>query len=210
MSGFIMLATLLPLSFASSCSTQSSVTLDVRAIHEPVTMASDYSLADLADLAMQVGQKTDHRPLGFYSGSVANEVLAFETSAADSACGSAIHLDVTFHLADRQIQIANDLRLVPCRYETVVRHYQSHASADDIVFGNFARAITGRLDRLSKSDTPPGPQGATALQVQLRGQALQLIEEAMPNLKAERDAARKSVDTSLEVERLLDACSQNL
>lgn len=210
MSGLTLLATLLPISMASPCSAPRPAMIDVRAIHEPVAMRADYSLAELADLAALFGQKTDHSPLGFYSGTVADDVVATEIPAPNPACGSSIQLNVSLRLTERRIQIAHDLESAQCRDDAIILHYRNHANADDVVFGTFARTITNRLDLLARSDTPLGIPGTGAFLTPLRDAARQIIEEALPELKAERAAARASVDTPLEIERLSDACSQKL
>ena len=63
-------------------------------------------------------------------------------------CSEPVHVTITVVLANRHIEIAQELKRNPCLFLAAEDHYRRHAAADDALLTQFIRALSSALNEL--------------------------------------------------------------
>ena len=192
--GILWIATL------PTCSEQPAITIDLLAVHNPPIIRSDFDTKQLEALATKSGLLRKHPPLGFYAGLFGYTIdVRFGRDA--NSCIRIVSIRLNMQLFDRRIEIADDLRREPCRYQLVLDHYKRHAAADDQVFSVYARRVEQALRKAPSEQILKGDSSS------IKQAVAELAERALASFGAARDAIRDSVDTPEEVAKLVHGCS---
>lgn len=191
---------------AAACSRPPPVKAFVVAGIDPLSIATDLSLAELRELADQANRGAAHPPYGFYRGDVADAIKVDIGNDAYDACLGPIVIRVALKLANRHIEVAQELRNDPCKFAKVVAHYQRHAEADEAVFERYVvRATATLLHTPASSFVVGSAAGSVRKQIALAVQSI--IEPVLTAMDADRASVRKTVDTLAEVNRMETACT---
>jgi hypothetical protein len=166
---------------------------------EPVTVRGDFSLDEIAEHAERSGQTSNHRPLGFYIGSVVYKITWLERPAIDG-CPATPQVVALVSLVGRRIEIGRELERNPCLYRRAIGHYSRHATADEATFEKFAADLEDVLaQRFALLDS----RNANAGQKPPIEESMRLtVEAALAPLGRQRAASQDSVDTPQEIEKL--------
>jgi hypothetical protein len=204
--GLVIATLLIGVAPAMGCSPtlQTEVTVD----HPPPTIRSTYDLKEIQALAVSSGQPLRHEAYGFYISVFGYNISAGYKAGGTSGC-EAVDAKVDLVLANRTIEIANDLKDHGCRPDTVIAHYLLHALNDDEIFtiyaSRIAQALRSRFDGYSFDD----PEGGDVLQV--AGSAVKdVVGSVLQSFEQARETAAASADSDQELERLAGACIRSL
>lgn len=192
---------------AAACPRPPPVKALVMAGAEPVSVQTDFGLAQLRTLAKQANRVELHPPYGFYIGGVAYAISVTIGNEAHDVCVGPVNIRMTMKLVTRHIEVAQELKDDPCKFRRVVAHYQHHAEADAAVFERYVVLVTEAL-----SHTPAASFVANLAAGSVRKQIAQatqsVIEPVLASMDADRASARAVVDTPAEVSGLEKACTK--
>jgi hypothetical protein len=206
----LLLAVSLTHPASAACERGTRPAIHVVAEPTPVTVAADFSLSELSDLAHRAGGSEEHAPLGFYTSTVQQMVNVELGSGPAAACTASLRIELNIQLASRRIEIGREMQRQGCRYSAVLRHYQKKAAADSVVFARYVSVITSTLG------TTPVPHvqmdgddaGAVSGRQQLVQWVQDIVQQSLPSLQKARREAFQAVDTTDEMRQLAEACSQ--
>lgn len=191
---------------ASGCSGPPRVSYAVVASHGAIQEATDYSLAEISQMAHRTGRLGKHAPLGFYFAGFGYNVAVDVSALSETTCSEPVHVTVTMMLFDRHIQIAKELVTQPCLFSLVRDHYHRHAHADDVVLSASARSLQREVERIPL----PSLQHDAALvdedRQRFQHAIAASIDEMLAPLDVARANARERVDTPEEVKKLSGSC----
>jgi hypothetical protein len=191
---------------AAACPRAPPVRTLVIAGKDPVSVATDLTLAEIRELAKQANRVAAHSPYGFYLGGVAVAIEVDIGNETHDACLGPIDIRVTLKLTDRHIEVAQELRDDPCKFAKVVAHYQRHAEADGAVFdGDVMRVTTTLSHTPAASFVADLAAGSGRKQIALAVQSI--IKPALTAMHVDRASVPKMVDTPAEMNRLEKACT---
>jgi len=178
----------------------------IEALHNPVDIEMNFTLAEIAQLAVQTGWAGNHTPFGFSIAKMGYRVTFVVNSSTETACSGPIQVSITTMLFDRHIEIAKDLARDPNCLSLARHHYILHAASDDAVLAQFTEELSPVLSQL----TLPNLRHDVALADEDRGRIEQVIRAAIdqvwPALPVAMRAASKGVDSPDEIANLAQAC----
>ena len=194
---------------AAACPRPPPLKALVMAGAEPVSVQTDFGLAQLRMLAKQANRVELHPPYGFYIGGVAYAISVTIGNEAHDVCAGPINIQVTMKLVTRHIEVAQELKDDPYKFGKVIAHYKHHAEVDEGVFERYVLLMTAAL-----SHTPAtafiANLGAGSVRKQIAQATQAVIEPVLASMDADRAAARATVDTPAEVSGLETACTTRL
>ncbi len=177
----------------------------VLAYHGPIEERADYDLVTIRRLAQRSDKPLPHAPLGFYIGTLSQDVVVEterQASPDGSKCEYLTTVTVRLSLVDRVIEVAADLDRNGCKRAAVLKHYRQHAAADDRVLSIYVQTVNKVLrkawSRMAAKFSPlgqPDDDGIRRVVQGILGQGAKFYK----SIHTEADAA---VDSSAEVESL--------
>jgi hypothetical protein len=198
----VLMTALIVLAPASACPGPTHATVDVWAVHGPVDIATDMTLAQIAELANRTGRIGRHPPLGFYIGGFGYTAITDVSVPSKTECSEQVRVTVTLMLVDRHIEIGKELKANPCLFSLVRDHYRRHAASDDAALAEFARTLEVALQGISLPPLEHDPALAEADRRKVEESVTSAINRQLDGLDAARANARDQVDTDEEVEKL--------
>lgn len=184
------------------CSGPTRVVFDVVAVHGPVDVSTDLTLAQIAELADRTGRAGKHPPLGFYTGGVGFIVSTDISAGTEADCSKPVHVTVKVMLVNRHIEIGKELAANPCLFSVIRDHYRRHAASDDAIVTEFAWTLGAALQRLPLPSVAHDQALAETDQRRAEKIVTSAIDRRLGFLDTARANAREQVDTDKEVERL--------
>lgn len=181
------------------------VSFDVIASHGPIAQASDFSLAQLSNLAQRTGRIGKHPPWGFYYGAFGFTVHA-EADPARQGCPDGLRIAVNVMVFDRQIEVARELNSQPCLLSLVREHYAKHAALDDTLLTDYAKALEAALREVPLATLKGDSASSPTLRQQIEKEAQEIVSRGLPSLDAARTRTPDAVDSPEELKRLATAC----
>lgn len=189
-----------------SCQVPPTALYDVSLVAEPVTIATGYSLADIATLARGSSGKAGHPPFGFYMGLFGYSIDMAHALLAGQ-CPERIAVHVSMSISGRRIEIGHELASRKCLYSAFLTHYRKHADDDVAIVEHYRKQVERTLQErpvlLPGSASTVTPLSRAEMVRRTAG----IIEIALKRLSEDRAASAKRVDTPDEIERLTDACA---
>ncbi len=190
----------------SACPEPTTVAFDVIALHGTVYEATDYTLAQINEMAHRTDRSGKHAPLGFYSSDFGYTISVNVSAIAETACSEPVHLAVTLMVSDRRIQIGKDLLAEPCLYALAREHCRRHAAADDVALSESTPAVEKSLQQVSLPRLQHDATRAGADREKLQVAVRVAVDQTLAQLEAQRANAREAVDTPEEVKKLSGTC----
>jgi hypothetical protein len=187
------------------CDGTPHVSFDVTASHGPIAQASDFSLAQLRNLAKQIDRIGKHPPWGFYYGAFRFTVHA-EADPARQGCPDGLRIAVNVLLFDRQIELARELDSQPCLLALVREHYAKHAALDDTLLTDYANALEAALREVPLATLKGESPASQILPEQIESEVHEIVSSGLASLDAARKRTSDAVDSPEELNRLAAAC----
>lgn len=188
------------------CTEPPRIASGVLAYHGPVTERSDYDLSQIRELANRSNRPLQHAPLGFYIGSLSQDIIVGterQASPDGSRCDYLTTVTVQLSLVDRVIQMATDLDGNGCELPAVLKHYQKHAAADDRVLSQYVQAVDKGLKDawplMAAKLSPPGHPDEDGIRQVVQN----VLNRVFKDYKAVRAEANAAVDGTAEVATLV-------
>lgn len=192
---------------AAVCPVPPPVLVAVLMDDSAVATRTDFSLAQLGAMRQQTGGIDRHPNLGFYGHRFGYTVKVDLDHAAGELCINSVHVEVHMILSQRVIEIGRELTKDPCLFAVAAAHYQRHAAADDVVFGEYARMIAPAL---RAAELLPNQKDYAAGKLDT-GKIDQLvhasIDASLVPYDAARQAAQRSVDSTTEAQKMTTGCT---
>ena len=194
---------------AAACEGYTRPSIHVIAEPAPVNVAADFSLSEISDLAHRVGEPHVQAPMGFYISTVLHYVSVQVEPSPTTACAEDLQIELTIQLASRRIEIAREIQWQPCRYWTVLRHYQKKAVADNEVFADYVNTVATNLRNapMPMIQADMGDSSAAEARHQLEQWVEKVVDQNLQSLQKARRAAFQAVDTADEMRQLTESCS---
>lgn len=190
----------------TACAEPPHVATSVAALHGPVMEQASYGVANLEEMARKSGLPLRHATLGFYIGDFGQEILvdtARRASPDGNRCGYLTTVTVRLFLANRLVEVADDLDSRGCRAAAVRQHYHKHAGADDLVLSRYVQSVTQALQNAwPQMRTKLGPSGDND-EPGLRDVVRVVLDGALRDYDRVRTETIAAVDTPKEVESLI-------
>lgn len=190
----------------AACPAPARATFSVETVHEPVVVATDFSLSEIMQLAMQAGWDGDYTPLGFSVGVPQYELVSNTASGNKASCDDPINISIRLTITNRRIEIGKQLAYEPSCFLMARQHYILHATENDIILAQFVKRLRPVLSQL----TLPILQHDEAHPEEDRKRVEQLINTAMdrvwPSLKEAMRAASKVVESQDGFASVAKAC----
>jgi hypothetical protein len=120
------------------------------------------------------------------------------------------HLQIELHLrlAQRRIEIGQEVVKQPCLYDAVLEHYRKKADADEAAYKVYVAWVAAALRETAFSGQAANSD--TGLDETVRTQARQwaksIVDQGWDLAHGARVAAQRAVDTPEEMRRLAQAC----
>jgi hypothetical protein len=206
----LLLAVSLTRPAAAACEGGTRPSIHVVAESTSVSVAADFRLPEISDLARRVGEPLTMAPLGFYTSTVLHKISVQVEPGPTARCEENTQIDLTIRLVNRRIEIAREIQQQSCRYPTVLRHYQKKAAADRAAFATYVNTVVTAL----RSTPLPMIQADMdhASMAEARQKLEQWVEDVVDrkgqSLQQARRAAFQAVDTADEMRQLAESCSQ--
>lgn len=191
---------------ATACPAPAKAAFSIEALHEPVDVAMDFTLAEIIRLAEQTGWTGNYIPLGFSIAKTGYRVILEVNGRDEEDCSEPVKASVLVMLTDRRIEIAKDLKGDPNCLSTARHHYILHAASDDAVLTQFAEELSPVLSPLTLPNLQHNAKLADEDRVQLEGVIRAAIDRVWPSLPVAMRAASKGVDSPDAVAALVHAC----
>jgi hypothetical protein len=183
----------------------------VVAEREPIVLASNFSLDQIAELARRSEAPPDTAPLGFYTASVSDEISVGVDHGTDGACLSHISVELHLRLERRRIEIGREVVKQPCLYDIVIEHYRKKAAADDAAFEVYVTSVAAVLRTNPFSGTAgrvdAGMDDTT--RTEAAHWVKSVVDQSWQTYHDARVAAQRAVDTADEMRRLSRACGRD-
>jgi len=191
---------------SAGCTEPPRIASGVLAYHGPVEERSDYDLSQIRELANRSDRPLQHAPLGFYIGSLSQDITVGterQTSPDGSRCDYLTTVTVRLSLVDRVIQVAADLDGKGCERGAVLEHYQKHAAADDRVLSQYVQAMNkGLKDAWPLMAAKLSPSGHPD-EDGIRQVVQDVLNRAFKDYKPVRAEANAAVDGPAEIATLV-------
>lgn len=192
----------------STCLPPATEIFDVIVVHGPIALQTDYTLAQIDEMAAAQARPLAHDPVGFYRADIQPSVQVDLADTDLQGCSKSVHVAVKLEMTNRQIQIAKELADTPCAWNTAQAHYRQHAAADDAVVSEFAKALKSALPRMM-----PRSDGSMWTADQPRHEITramaETVERSLVGLDQARADVRNRVDTPHEIAKLQTPCGQS-
>jgi hypothetical protein len=195
----------------AKCDGELKVDTRVVAEREPVASAANFSLDQIADLAKRSGNAPDTAPLGFYTARVTDEVEVSPGRDAGGSCLPHIQVELHLRLAQRRIEIGQEVARQPCLRDLVLEHYRKKAAADDEAFAVYVDAVADALrttpfsGAFGREDAPRDDATRTEVQQWVKS----IVDRGWQPYHGARAAAQRAVNTPEEMRRLAQACGRD-
>lgn len=190
----------------ASCQTPLQASYEVTMAAEPVTTATNFSLADIAALARGSSGKAGHPPVGFYVSTFGYSIDVFQGTLSGQ-CPEQVAVHVSMSISGRHIEIGHELAPKKCVYSAFLGHHRKHADDDVSVVKRYQKKVQSTLwerpPRLLSVQHAVTPVDRAEI-VRITAET---VNTALQGLSEERATAAKRVDTPDEVKRLIDACA---
>jgi len=191
---------------AAACPRPPPVKVLVMAGIGPLSVETDYRLDQLRALARQAHSGGAHPPYGAYVDAAAYAIRVAIGNDAQDACRGPLDIEVTLKLADRHIEVAQELKNDPCQFDKVEAHYRHHADADKAIFERYVGRVAAALSHTQAAFFVAGV-GSGSATADIARATQSVIESVLAPMDADRAAARAAVDTPAEVSRLEKVCA---
>jgi hypothetical protein len=202
------------LSQFSAVACESRVKADVNLIAEsaPVSVASDFSLSDIATLAHRAPHSAAQPLPGFYISTVVHKVSMQLESGTTHTCAGDLRIDVSIELTGRQIEIGREIVQQSCRYSAVLRHYKKKAAVDNAVFTKYLDVVKAAL---RATPLPPLQIGtdedlSAVTRQRIARWVKKVVDQHLQSYHIARLVAMQAVDTPDEMRQLSEACSRGI
>ena len=147
---------------ASGCSEPITPVFEVTLGIEPAAVSSDLNIADLATMAARTRASLRHPAYGYYIGTFGYILNVTDQDTVSTPCPHDVKVHVLMGLAGRHIEIAQELRRMPCMYSLYLQHYNKHAASDVAVIVDYqarvARALRSMKVSIQASSARPEDQ----------------------------------------------------
>lgn len=192
-----------------SCGISPRAGIHVIAEPKPAVALTDFDLAQIASLAQRAGNTGNSSPQGFYFARFRDEISVNVSTGPESICTKHIRIEIGMQLANRRIEIAQELRARPCQFFAVLQHYQKKAQADVAVFARYVNSTTAMLGGtpLPAITVPTDQLFDATVRTQVERWVKLLVGQTLETFHSARIAAQQAVDTPDEMMRLAVACS---
>ncbi len=192
---------------AAACPTPPPVLVAVLMDDSAVATRTDFSLAQLSAMRQQTGGVDRHPNLGFYGHRFGYTVKVKLDHTAGAPCINSVQVDVHMILSQRVIEIGRELTRDPCLFAIAAAHYQRHAAADDVVFGEYAKMIAPALRAAElvpdQKDYAAGKLDTTKIDQLVHAS----IDASLVTYDAARRVAQRAVDSKTEAQKMTTGCT---
>lgn len=169
-----------------------------------LSVRTDYSAAELSDLASAWSQAPAHQVLGFYADTTG---FRLQVPTLDPGSCEDVFIGVQFVVMQRVIELASDMEGKRCLFDAALKHYKHHAEVKGQALAQVGRNLEPALsqmvvDYLSATDGN-GSQTRESLDDNVRefiSLRLREFQEALP-------ARREAADSPAELQAMRQACS---
>jgi hypothetical protein len=195
----------------AQCDGASTVDTRVVAEREPVAAASNFSLDQIADLAKRSGNAPGSAPLGFYTARVVDAVEVDVDHDVGVSCPPHIKVDLHLRLAQRRIEVGQEVVTKPCLYDVVLEHYRKKAAADDDAFAVYVGAVAQELRVTRFAGAAGRADGGLdeTTRTEVQQWVKSIVDQGWEPYHGARVAAQRAVDTPDEMRRLSRACGRD-
>jgi hypothetical protein len=201
------LASILVAAPTAACPTPPPVLVAVLMDDSTVATRTDFSLAQIAAMRQQTGGVDRHPNLGFYGHRFGYTVKVNFDHTAGAPCVNSVQVNVDIILSQRVIEIGRELTRDPCLFAIAEAHYQRHAAADDLVFGEYAHMIAPAL-RATQLVPNQSDYAASKLDVTKIEQLVHAsIDASLVPYDAARRNAQLAVDSKNEAQKMTTGCT---
>lgn len=197
---------------AAGCGSRGPASVEVAVREAPLSVRTDFSLAELGGMSVQLSREVRHPVLGLYSMSVGYMLRRVAVDALPpSRTGGppCLHVVVQAELVatDQRIEVGRDLLGDPCRLRAAIAHYGHHAAAASRALERFAaqlpHGLEPQMDRyVAGHSVRPGAEDAA-----LRSYVGDLLDQAVGTFIASLLDVQSDVDTAEEARILAMPCS---
>lgn len=198
---------------AATCEQPPAVAIEVDVREAPVITLDNLSISDLQGMSAQLKHRSTHPVLGFYTGTVGYalprvDVLSNAPPTPDVKPCSQLVIQAELIAVDRRIAVASDLSAVSCRLRAAAEHYRDHAAAASVALHRFASELPHKLGpEVNQYLRDHDHAGLSQAQLpDLRQYVSRLLEHAVATFSGSLADVQASVDTPMEVRRLLASC----
>lgn len=207
---FFAIATSVPVAETGDCSGHSPVTLEVAVRQAPLSVRTDFTLADLSRMAVQLSRRPPHPVLGFYIGTVGYAQPRVEVDTVplgrDPRACQCVRVQAELVVTDRRIEIGRDLPGGPCRFRAALAHYRRHADAASLALERFAAELPGRLAPEIERNVAGHPVQPGADDPALLDYIGHLLDQAIGVFSASLTGVQAELDTPQEAQALTISC----
>lgn len=189
---------------ASGCSEPINPVFEVVLGIQPVALASDMHVADLASMAARTHVPLRHPAYGFYIGTFGYMLKVTDRDRGFGSCPHNIKVHVLMGIAGRHIEIGQELRKNPCMYSLYLQHYEKHAASDAAVVANYRTRVDRALRRMKISIQ----ESSASPEDQVYRLVRKTIDQTLQPLTPDRKAVSKEIDNPSEVEDLEHGCGR--
>jgi hypothetical protein len=200
-------------SSAAVAACEMSPRADIQVIADPgsVAVATHFSLQQINRLADDMGYIGKGLRLGFYVGTLSDNVSATLEVGPETPCTRHIRLEVGLSLVGRRIEIGRELRQQPCLFSAALQHYKKKSNADESAFAQYVEstAATLRATPLPAVDIPPDRQLDDTSRRQLEQWVKARLDQSLTAFHEARIAAVQAIDTPEEMGQLAQSCRPN-
>lgn len=195
-----------PDSVLRACSAPAKMAFSLEALHEPVDVQMNFTLAEIVGLAEQSGWVGNHTPVGFSIAKTGYSVSLAVDAAAEAACSEPIQVSVIVRLMHRHIEVAKDLASDPGCMAAARHHYILQAASTDVTLTHFAEELSLVLSQRTLPNLQHDPARTDEDRARIDQVTRTAIDRVRPFLAVAVRAAAQGIDTPDEVGGLAQAC----
>lgn len=180
----------------------------VSVLEAPLSVRSDFNLADLGAMASRLSQAPPHPALGFCQGVVGYRlrVTASDTAGPPSSCPR-VEVRAQLVALERRIEVGSELRDSPCELRAALAHYRRHAAAASLALRAYAADLDGRLREEVARDLRGHPPRSAADLAALEGRLGAFLDASLAAFNQSLPAVQAGVDASREAHALGTGCA---
>jgi hypothetical protein len=205
--GWLVASTVLTAAPGAACPTPPPVYVAVLLDDAKVQTRTDFTLAQIEAMRQQTGGVDRHPTLGFYGHRFGYTVQIDLDHPAGTPCVQSVKVGVHMVLTQRVIEIGKDLAANPCLYAIAAAHYERHAAADDLVFGEYAKMIAPALRATNLVPTLDDYTFDKLDKAQIEALVHASIDASLVPYDAARRAAQVAVDSKAEAQKMTSGCT---
>jgi len=195
----------------AQCDHELKIDTQVIAEPEPVAAATDFRLDQIADLAKRSGTMADTASLGFYTAQVDDKIEVDLDHDVSDSCLPHIQVQLHLQLAQRRIEIGQELVKTPCLYVAALEHYRRKAAADEAAFAAYVQSLAAALRAtpfVGTAERATGLDDVTRTEVEHWVKSV--VDQGWQSFHDARVAAQREVDSTDESRRLAQACGRDV